>query len=204
MDRRDPYYRRAKREGYRSRAAYKLAELDDRERLIRPGARVLDLGCAPGGWMQVALERVGERGRVVGIDLAPVAPLADPRAVVVRGDLRDEATVDAAAAALCGPADVVLSDLAPKLSGVRDTDIARSLELLAAAFAVARRLLRPGGGFVAKVFESPDTESAIRSLRPAFAALRLASPEATRRSSSELYLVGKGFRKADVTLDWRG
>lgn len=204
MDRRDSYYWRARREGYRSRAAYKLAQLDDRERLLKPGARVLDLGCAPGSWMQVALERVGEHGRVVGIDLVPVAPLPDPRAAVVQGDIRDEATAEAAAAALGGPADVVLSDLAPKLSGVRDADVARSLELLAAAVRIARRLLRPGGSFVAKVFESPETESAVRSLRPAFASLKLTSPEATRKASSELYLVGKGFRKAEVTLDWRG
>lgn len=199
MDRRDPYYWRAKQKGYRSRAAYKLAQLDDRERLLEPGARVLDLGCAPGGWMQVALERVGAQGRVVGVDVAPVAPLPSPNAVVVKGDLLDGATADAAAAALGGQADIVLSDLAPKLSGVRDADIARSLELLEAAVRLAGRLLRPGGSLVAKVFAAPETESAIAALRPAFASLKLTSPEASRKRSTEVYLVARGFRKGPPT-----
>lgn len=194
MDRRDPYYWRAKREGYRSRAAYKLAELDDRERFLKPGARVLDLGCAPGGWMQVALERVGAGGRVVGIDLADMAPLPHPNATVIRGDLRDEAVAAAAAEALDGQADVVLSDLSPKLSGVRDADIARSLELVGAAAEVARRLLRPGGTFVAKVFASPETDALVARLRPAFQSLKVIDPRASRKASTESYLVGKGFR----------
>ncbi len=194
MDRRDPYYRRAKREGYRSRAAYKLAQLDEHERLLRPGARVLDLGCAPGGWMQVALERIGEQGRVVGIDVAPVAPFPHPHAIALRGDFRDPSTAEAASAALGGPADVVLSDLAPKLSGVRDADIARSLDLFEAAVALARRVLRPGGSLVAKVFAAPETESAVAALRSAFASLKIVSPEASRKRSTEAYVVAKGFR----------
>ncbi|HWP34974.1 MAG TPA: RlmE family RNA methyltransferase, partial [Thermodesulfobacteriota bacterium] len=195
MDRRDPFYRRAKREGYRSRAAYKLAELDARHRLLRPGARVLDLGCAPGGWLQVAAERVGPEGRVVGLDLAPVAPLPEPNVVVIRGDLRDPAALAAAAQALAGPADVVLSDLSPKLSGVRATDIARSLELLEAAAEAARRLLRTGGSLVAKVFTAPETADWIARLRPAFARVAVETPQATRKGSTETYVVATGFRR---------
>ncbi len=195
MDRRDPYYWRARREGYRSRAAYKLAELDARERFLKPGARVIDLGCAPGGWLQLTLERVGPQGRVVGIDLAAVPPLPQPNAVVLVGDMREAAVIDAAAAALGGPADVVLSDLSPKLSGIRDADIARSLELVEAAADVARRLLRPGGTFVAKVFASPDTEALVARLRPAFQSLKLVNLEASRKTSTESYLLGKGYKK---------
>lgn len=199
MDRRDPFYWRAKREGYRSRAAFKLAELDARERLLKPGARVLDLGCAPGGWMQVALERVGEAGRVVGVDLAQVPPLPRPNAVLLVGDMRDAATVDRLADALGGPADVVLSDLSPRLSGIRDADIARSVDLVESAVEVARRLLRPGGAFVAKVFDAPETEALVTRLRPSFQALKVVNPEASRKASTESYLVGKGFRDAPAT-----
>lgn len=194
MDRRDPYYWRAKREGYRSRAAFKLAELDARERLLRPGARVLDLGCAPGGWMQVALGRVGAGGRVVGVDVAEVPALPEPHAVLVRGDMRDPAVVEALGEALGGPADVVLSDLSPKLSGIRDADLARSLDLVEAAVEVARRLLRPGGAFVAKVFDAPETQALVARLRPSFQSLKIVNPAASRKASTESYLVGKGFR----------
>ncbi len=145
--------------------------------------------------MQVALERVGPGGRVVGIDLAAVAPLPHPNAAVLSGDMRDPAVTDAAAQALGGPADLVLSDLAPKLSGVRDADIARSLDLVESAVDVARRLLKPGGAFVAKVFASPETEALVARLRPAFQSLKVVNPEASRKTSTESYLVGKGFRK---------
>jgi 23S rRNA (uridine2552-2'-O)-methyltransferase len=198
LDRRDSFYWKARQQGYRSRAAFKLAEVDDRERLLKPGGRVLDLGCAPGGWMQVALERVGPGGRVVGIDLAPAAPLPAPNATLLVGDMREPALAEAAATALGGPADVVLSDLSPKLSGVRDADIARSLDLVTAAVAVAGRLLRPGGAFVAKVFASPETDALVARLRPAFQALKIVEPAASRKTSTESYLVGKGFRPGRV------
>lgn len=194
MDRRDPYYWRAKREGYRSRAAYKLADLDARERFLRPGSRVLDLGCAPGGWMQVALERVGPSGRVVGVDVAEVAPFPQPNAALIVGDMRTPAVVDRLAEALDGQADVLLSDLSPKLSGIRDADIARSIDLVESAAEVARRLLRPGGTFVAKVFDAPETEALVARLRPSFQSLKVVNPEASRKASTESYLVAKGFK----------
>jgi 23S rRNA (uridine2552-2'-O)-methyltransferase len=194
MDRRDPYHRRAKQQGYRSRAAFKLLELDARERLLRPGGRVLDLGAAPGGWMQVALERVGPAGRVVGIDLARIEPLPAANAAALRGDLRDPATAEALRAALGGAADVVLSDLSPKLTGVRATDIARSLELVETAARLAAEVLRPGGAFVAKLFAAPETDALLARLRGGFAALRIVDPEASRKASSEFYVVAKGFR----------
>jgi 23S rRNA (uridine2552-2'-O)-methyltransferase len=195
MDRRDPYHRRAKQQGYRSRAAFKLLELDARERLLRPGGRVLDLGAAPGGWMQVALERVGPAGRVVGIDLARIEPLPAPNAAALLGDLRDPATAEAARASLGGAADVVLSDLSPKLTGVRATDVARSVELVEAAARLATEVLRPGGAFVAKLFASPEADALLGRLRERFAALRIVDPAATRKASTEFYVVAKGFRR---------
>jgi 23S rRNA (uridine2552-2'-O)-methyltransferase len=194
MDRRDPYYRRAKQQGYRSRAAFKLLELDACENLLRPGGRVLDLGAAPGGWMQVALERVGPTGRVVGIDLARIEPFPEPNAAALLGDLREPATAEAARAALGGAADVVLSDLSPKLTGVRATDIARSLELVETAARLAAEVLRPGGAFVAKLFASPETDGLLARLRGGFAALRIVDPEASRKASTEFYAVAKGWK----------
>ena len=189
----DPYVGAAGRLGYRSRAAFKLIELDDRFRLLRRGARVVDLGCAPGGWTQVAIERVGPHGRVVGVDLAETAPLAG--ALLLRADLTDPAAVNAIRQALGGSADIVLSDMAPATTGHAATDHLRIVALAEAAFAVAEEILEPGGAFVAKVFQGGAEGELLARLKRSFAELRHAKPPASRAESAETYVVAKGFRK---------
>ncbi len=187
----DPYVAGARRRGYRSRAAFKLIQLDRRFRLLAPGRRVVDLGCAPGGWTQVAVERAGP-GRVVGIDLAPTEPL--PGAVLLQGDLRDPAAAAAVAAALGGPADLVLSDMAAPATGHAATDHLRVVALAEAAFAFAEQVLAPGGAFVAKVFQGGAEAALLAALKQGFAELRHAKPAASRAESAETYVVAKGFR----------
>jgi 23S rRNA (uridine2552-2'-O)-methyltransferase len=189
----DPYVAAARREGYRSRAAFKLIELDDRFSLLRRGAKVIDLGCAPGGWTQVAVERVGPRGRVVGVDRTETAAIAG--SVLLRADLTNEAAVDAIRQALGGEADIVLSDMAPATTGHAATDHWRILVLAEAAFAVAEQSLKPGGIFVAKVFQGGAEGELLARLKRAFAELRHAKPPASRAESVETYVVAKGFRK---------
>ncbi|MGO8919121.1 MAG: RlmE family RNA methyltransferase [Stellaceae bacterium] len=191
----DPYVSEAKRLGYRSRAAFKLLELDDRFRFLRPGGRIVDLGSAPGGWAQVAVERVrpeAGRGRVVGIDLLAVEPIAG--ALLLRGDFLDEAAPAALRDALGGPADVVLSDMAAPSTGHAATDHVRVVALAEAAFAFAREVLAPGGTFVAKVFQGGAERELLAALKHDFASLRHAKPPASRSESAEIYVVGQGFR----------
>ncbi len=185
---RDPYVRRARAEGYRARSVYKLEELDRRFRLLRPGARVLDLGAAPGSWSQYAARR---GCRVVAVDRLEMAPIEG--VVVVRGDIREAATQRAMAAALGGPAEVVLSDLAPDATGDRTTDRLRAEAVAEEILELLARLLRPGGWLVLKLVAG--AEAAIRPLAQArFAKVRFVRPRATRAESSELYLVCEAYR----------
>jgi 23S rRNA (uridine2552-2'-O)-methyltransferase len=195
--RKDPFYRRARAAGYRARSAYKLAELDRRFRLLRRGDFVVDLGAWPGGWLQVVLERVGPDGRAVGVDLVLPAPLG-PNAVLITGDVRDEATTVAVRAALGRPADVVLSDLAPKLTGIRATDEARLRELVEATLAILPSLLRPGGRFLTKLFMTGDYEVLVGAVRKRFGQVKTTRPEASRQGSAELYVVGLDHAPAKV------
>jgi 23S rRNA (uridine2552-2'-O)-methyltransferase len=188
----DPYVAEAQRLGYQSRAAFKLIELDDRFRLLLPRRVVVDLGCAPGGWTQVAVERVGARGIVVGVDLAETAPIAG--ANILRADVHDPATVTAIRAELGGLADVVLSDMAPATTGHAVTDHLRIVALAEAAFAVASEILRPGGVFVAKVFQGGAEGPLLAQLAKGSFELRHAKPPASRAQSAETYVVAKGFR----------
>jgi 23S rRNA (uridine2552-2'-O)-methyltransferase len=190
----DPYVAEARRVGYRSRAAFKLIELDERFRLLRPGQRVADLGCAPGGWAQVAVARVGRRGIVVGIDLVETAPL--PGATFRRGDVSDPSTPAVLDAALGGLADIVLSDMAPPTIGHAATDHLRIVALAEDAFAVASQILKPGGTFVAKVFQGGAEGALLAALKRDFAELRHAKPPASRAESAETYVVATGFRGA--------
>jgi 23S rRNA (uridine2552-2'-O)-methyltransferase len=192
--RKDAHYRRAKAAGYRARSAYKLAELDDRFGLLKPAARVADLGAWPGGWLQVAAERVGTDGRVVGVDLEAIEPLAIANVVCLRGDLQDLATIEHVVQALGGPASTVLSDAAPKLTGVRTTDDARCEALLAGILDALPHLLAPGGSLLAKVFMGPGHQASMTRLRAAFGSVKTTRPESSRRGSSELYVVGRDFR----------
>jgi 23S rRNA (uridine2552-2'-O)-methyltransferase len=196
----DPYVRRARVEGYRGRAAFKLAEIDDRFRFLRPGARVVDLGAAPGGWTQVAVTRVnagGVRadrpaGRVVGIDLLPVDPIRG--AELHQLDFLGEAADAALAGWLGGPADAVLSDMAPAASGHAATDHLRIMALCEAAAEFAMQVLAPGGTFVAKVLAGGAEAALVARLRRAFARVAHVKPPASRAESSEKYLVATGFR----------
>ena len=188
----DPYVAEARRLGYRSRAAFKLIGLDERFRLLRPGRCVVDLGCAPGGWAQVAVARVGRRGRVVGIDVAETAPL--PGATLLSADILDPATPASLTAALGGLADIVLSDMAPPATGHAATDHLRIVALAEDAFAVASQILKPGGAFVAKVFQGGAEGPLLAALKCDFVELRHAKPPASRAESAETYVVATGFR----------
>jgi 23S rRNA (uridine2552-2'-O)-methyltransferase len=170
-----------------------LIELDDRFHLLLPGRRrVVDLGCAPGGWTQVAVERVGERGIVVGVDLAETAPIAGAK--ILHADVHDPAAVAAIRSELGGLADVVLSDMAPSTTGHAATDHVRIVALAEAAFAVASEILKSGGVFVAKVFQGGAEGPLLAQLKRAFSELRHAKPPASRAQSAETYVVARGFR----------
>jgi 23S rRNA (uridine2552-2'-O)-methyltransferase len=189
----DPYVQRSRKEGYRSRAAYKLIEIDDRDRILAPGAVVVDLGAAPGGWTQVSVMRAGPKGRVVAIDLLEMEPVAG--ATFLRGDFAGTAGLAAVEAALAGAkADAVLSDMSPNISGIAITDQARSMALaeLARDFALAH--LKPGGAFLVKLFQGAGYEEYHRSLRAAFAKVVVRKPDASRGESAELYLLARGLK----------
>ncbi|MBV9776483.1 MAG: RlmE family RNA methyltransferase [Acetobacteraceae bacterium] len=186
----DPYVRAAQRQGWRSRAAFKLIELDDRFHLIRRGARVLDLGAAPGGWTQVAARRGA--GVVVGVDLLAMEPV--PGATLIQGDIQDAATPGRLAEALGGPADLVLSDMAPNTTGHAATDHLRIMALAELALDFAVTILAPDGGFVCKVFQGGSERQALERMKRAFTQVRHAKPPASRKESSELYVVATGFR----------
>ncbi|HYI82530.1 MAG TPA: RlmE family RNA methyltransferase [Acetobacteraceae bacterium] len=188
----DPYVRAAREGGLRSRSAFKLMELDDKHHLLRRGARVLDLGAAPGGWTQVATERTAPTGRVVAVDLLPMDPI--PGATLVQGDFGDESVEAAALAALGGAADLVLSDMAPNTTGHGATDHLRIMALAELALDTALKALSPGSGFVAKVFQGGGERGFLESLKRNFRAVRHAKPPASRKDSSELYVVAIGFR----------
>ena len=213
MSGKDEYYNRAKQEGYRARSAYKLQQLDEEAGLLGDGRTVIDLGAAPGGWLQVAAERVGPRGTVLGVDRQRIDDVesddgsADVR--TIRGDITEASTVEEILEAVGvdggtenggpgGPVDVVLSDMAPDMSGQYDLDHARSVHLVREAFAVAEQVLGAGGDFCAKVFDGRDLEDLIEDVEDSFEYVREVRPEASRDSSSELYLVGKHFLTAPI------
>jgi 23S rRNA (uridine2552-2'-O)-methyltransferase len=189
----DSYFKKAKQEGYRSRAAYKLLELQQRYRIIKPGDKVIDLGAAPGGWLQVAAKIVGQNGRVIGVDLQPMQPLAERQVILLSGDIASEEIQQQITQSLSGLANCVLSDLAPKLSGIRDADMARCLDLNRIALAVAIELLRPGGTLLIKSFISDDLQTFTAELKQYFSTVQRTKPDATRQGSSEFYFYAKGF-----------
>ncbi len=186
----DPYVRAAQEQGWRSRAAFKLLELDERFHLIRRGARVVDLGAAPGGWSQVAVKK-GAR-QVVGIDLLPIEPIAG--ATLIQGDFTDEAMDARLKHVLGGKADLVLSDMAPNTTGHTMTDHIRIMGLAELALQFAIEQLEPGGVFVAKVFQGGSERQILERMKRHFSSVRHAKPPASRKESSELYVVATGFR----------
>ena len=189
----DPYVQRAKREGYRSRAAFKLVEIDDKYRILKKGARVVDLGAAPGGWSQVAAKRIGEGGRIVAIDLLDIEPIAGVDFVQL--DFLDPAAPDELKARLGGEADVVLTDMAANATGHRKTDHIKIVALVEAAAEFAREVLKPGGAFLAKVIQGGTEPALMAQLKKDFATVRHVKPAASRADSAELYLLATGFRK---------
>lgn len=200
MSGKDDYYNRAKQQGYRARSAYKLKQLDETAGLLGEGRTVVDLGAAPGGWLQIAAEEVGEGGTVVGVDRQRIEELDDDHGATVeyvRGDMTERETVDEVIEHV-GAADVVLSDMAPNMTGDYDLDHARSVHLASQAFDVSLHVLDTGGDFVAKVFDGRDLEDLKDRIEPEFEYVREVRPDASRDSSSELYLVAKGFLTGPV------
>ena len=186
----DPFSAEARAQGYRSRAAFKLSEIDDRFKLIRKGSKVIDLGCAPGGWVQIALQRGA--GRVIGIDLLPVDPL--PPAELVQMDFTDPAAGPLLMEMLGGQPDLVLSDMAPNTVGHRETDHLRIIGLIELAADFATSVLKPGGSFVAKAFQGGETATIMAALKKRFDRVQNVKPKASRADSSEVFLVATGFR----------
>lgn len=195
-ERKDTFYKKAKQEGYRARSAYKLIELNKEFCFLKPGDRVVDLGSWPGGWVQVAASIVGGTGSVVGIDLVALEPVSLTQVTLFQGDATDPVQQEKILTALGGPADVVLSDMAPKLSGIRERDDARAMELCHAALACAQAFLRPGGALLAKVFMGEEYRAFLAHLRAIFTLIKIARPEATRRGSAETYVLASGLRKS--------
>lgn len=190
----DPYVARAKREGYRSRAAFKLLEIDDKYHVLKAGQRVVDLGAAPGGWSQIAARKVGPKGKVVGIDLLPIDPM--PGVEFIELDFLDESAPGRLMDLLGGPADVVMSDMAANTTGHKKTDHLRIMGLAEAAIYFAREILAPGGAFIAKVFQGGTEGQLLADLKRDFAVVRHVKPAASRSDSAELYVMATGFRGA--------
>ena len=188
----DPYVQQAQREGYRSRACYKLLELQEKDRLIKPGMTVVDLGSAPGGWSQVAAMLVGHGGRVVASDILAMDALAGVE--FIQGDFTDDAVFEQILAAIGdSPVDVVISDMAPNMSGLTAVDQPRAMYLVELALDMARRVLAPGGSFVAKVFQGEGFDDLIRDCRDSFGKVLTRKPQASRPRSREVYLVARDF-----------
>lgn len=190
----DPYVQRAQADGYRARAAYKLTEIDERDHLLRPGAVVVNLGAAPGSWCQIAVKRCGPKGRVLALDLLPMEAVAGVNFLL--GDFTEDAVLEEFERRLDGArVDVVLSDMAPNLSGVATVDQARSIHLCELALDFAVRHLKPGGQFLVKVFQGEGFMAFRQQMESAFASVQVRKPKASRDRSAEVYLLGKGPRQ---------
>jgi 23S rRNA (uridine2552-2'-O)-methyltransferase len=189
----DPYVKQAQRDGYRSRASYKLLQLNEKDKLIRPGMLVVDLGSAPGGWSQVAGRLVGEKGRVVATDILPMDPLANVE--FVQGDFTDEAVLREILERLGGrQPDLIICDIAPNISGVDSADQASSMYLVELALDFARQALKPRGDFVAKVFQGAGSDAYLKDVRSSFDKVLVRKPAASRPRSREVYLVARGLK----------
>jgi len=189
----DEFVKLAQQKGYRSRAVFKLDEIQAKDRLLRPGMTVVDLGAAPGGWSQYAAEKIGKSGRIIALDILPVEPMAG--VTIIQGDFREEAVLGQLLTSLDGkPVDVVLSDMAPNITGTRVVDQPRAMYLAELALDTARQVLRPGGAFVVKLFMGAGFDEYQKEARKSFASLANRKPKASRDRSREVYLVGKGFK----------
>ncbi len=189
----DPFVKQAQKDGYRSRASYKLLALNDKDKLIKPGMLVIDLGSAPGGWSQIASQLVGEQGKVIASDILPMDALPDVD--FIQGDFTEESVFDEIMGVIDDrPVDVVISDMAPNLSGVAAADQAGSIYLIELALDMAQQVLKPKGSFVAKAFQGEGYEEFVKQVRQHFDSVLIRKPEASRARSREVYVVGKGFK----------
>lgn len=189
----DPFVKKAQLEGYRSRSAYKLVELNEKDRLIRPGMRILDLGSAPGGWSQVAGKLVGAKGRVLATDILPMEPIKNVD--FIQGDFTEQAVVDQLLDWLgTGKFDLIVSDIAPNITGIDSADQASSMNFLELALDTVRRTLKPGATFVAKMFQGSGSDQYLKELRSSFEKVLIRKPAASRAESREVYIVAKGFK----------
>ena len=193
--RKDRFYKKAKADGWRSRAVFKLIEIDQKFKIFKSGSHIVDLGCYPGGWIQVALQRIGPSGKLVGIDLEEVVPFGQKNVVILRGDLRKSEDRERVISALGRKADLVLSDMAPNLSGIRFKDYFESYELADLALQTCEAALRTGGDFVVKIFPGEELEQFKARMKQSFDQIKIFIPDATRKTSTEIYLVGKGFKQ---------
>ncbi len=195
---REPYHRMARERGYRSRAAFKLIQLDERFGFLGEARHILDLGAAPGGWLQVASERVGGDGLVVGVDQRPIPPLMLENVKTIVGDVRDDETIKLLGEIFRDGVDVLLSDLSPQVSGVWEVDQSRQIELAKAALKVARSLLKAEGWAIIKVFQGVDLDPFIQEVKRTFHHVRVVKPQASRRRSAEAYVVARGLRSRGI------
>lgn len=195
-DQRDHYYWKAKEEGYRARSSYKLLQINEKFNLIKRGDAIVDLGAAPGGWLQVAKQISGSGGKVVGVDLEKIEPI--PGVITFQADITKDATVDLVKDAIGGSADIVICDAAPNLSGAWDMDHARSIDLARSALAMAKKLLKPGGNFLVKVFQGDMFVDYLSDVRREFSRVQAHSPQASRKESAEMYVVAKKLLSAPV------
>jgi 23S rRNA (uridine2552-2'-O)-methyltransferase len=189
------YYKMAKKQNYRSRASYKLQQLNKRFKIIKAADKVVDLGAAPGGWSQIALEAVGEEGTVVGVDLEWIRPLDEENFYTVRGDFTKDETLKEVKDLINGTAQVVISDAAPKLTGIKDIDMVRSTDLADNALTVCDHLLMQGGNFVLKVFQGGEYNNIVKNIKERFKVVKTTKPPSSRKGSVEMYVVAKGFRR---------
>lgn len=189
----DPYVKQAQKDGYRSRSAYKLIELNDRDSLLKPGMRVMDLGSAPGGWSQVAARIVGAKGRVLATDILPMDPI--PNVDFIQGDFTEDIVVEKIFEWLAGEKfDLIISDIAPNISGIDSADQAACMYFLELALDTVRKALKPGANFIAKMFQGEGSDAYLKDLRKSFVKVSIRKPAASRAKSREVYIVAKGFR----------
>ncbi len=190
----DPYYKRAKEEEYRSRASYKLKQLDKKFKIIKQDNTVVDLGAAPGGWSQVALEKVGEEGIVVGVDLNRIKALPDENYYRIRGDFTTKEVQDKIIRVIGGKAKVVMSDASPELCGIKNLDQLRSIDLTNTVIGIADNILEQKGNLVMKVFQGPEYKNMLDDLKKKFRQVKTTKPPSSRKKSSEMYVVGLGYK----------
>lgn len=189
----DVWVQKAKQDGYRTRASYKLIELDERDVLIRPGMTIVDLGSAPGGWSQVVARKMGDKGNIIASDILPMDTIAD--VTFIQGDFTTDEVFEELLTAIDGqPVDLVISDMAPNMSGMASIDQPGAMYLVELALDMARQVLKPNGNFVAKVFQGDGFDAYLKDLKSSFTKVNIRKPKASRARSREVYLVGKGFR----------